>query len=145
MGATGGLRNALAAGDVTAQQLALFQTNLVAGLPSRSHNTFSVISGEDEAAWELAAASVIFGPLVPTMFPPLPSQQEAPVRFGLFSGGGSSVQVQEPGGLPHSFPFPTWWEELDEELGAPVDLWKDAGECARVFMGALLSHAQREP
>ena len=67
VGATGGLRGALDSGEVTAKQFALFQENLLAGLPSSSHNTFSVISGEDEATWELGAASVIFGPLVRTL------------------------------------------------------------------------------
>ena len=134
VGATGGLRNALDVGEITPKQLSLFQKNLLAGLPAHSKNTFAVISGEDEAAWELAAARVIFGPLVSTMFPSPSAQQQTPVQFGLFSGGGSSVQVQEPGGLPHSFPCPTWWKDLDEELGAPPDLWKDAGACMRVSM-----------
>lgn len=140
VGATGGLRGALDSGEVTAKQFALFQENLLAGLPSSSHNTFSVISGEDEATWELGAASVIFGPLVRTMFPS--TQQEAPVQFGLFSGGGSSVQVQAPGGAPHSFPCPTWWKELDEELGAPPNLWKEDADAWGKWEKSLLGRIQ---
>ena len=95
IGATGGLREALSDGRVSDKSLDAFRSFLLASLPSYSHNTFAVITGEDEAGWELAAAHIIYNPLVRQMFAVTGDQSVLPGQFGLFSGGGSSMQVQE--------------------------------------------------
>lgn len=141
VGATGGLRNQLDSGKVDAKSVTRFESLLVSHLEAsgkRMATRFFVITGEQEAAWELAAAHIMYGPLQAHMFPVAPPESRAAVgagtisfrgaaRFGLFSGGGSSMQIQANGGLPLSFPFSTWCSaEMDEALGAAHDAWKVA-------------------
>merc|ERR1712166_472948 len=119
VGATGGLREQLELGTVTNEDVEYLRAQLVNQIPQL---VLAVVSGEQEASWELSAAHAIYQPLAGTMFPSI----SQPVEFGLFSGGGSSMQVQESaGGAPHSFGFTTWCKAIDEGLGAPADAWKD--------------------
>jgi hypothetical protein len=122
VGATGGLREGLDKGTIQESSLIEFRSALLGGLPKNS--SLVVITGEEEAAWELAAANIIYGPSIETMFPNTTEQ------FGLFSGGGSSMQVQASSGVPYSWPFSTWCEEfgLDEEKGAATDAWLDGAK-----------------
>ena len=106
VGATGGLRNMLSDGHISMASVAEFERALLVGMQG-VHVKFEVVSGEQEADWELAAALLIYGPRQPIMFP------EGAAGFGLFSGGGSSVQVQASAGPPLSFAFSTWCEEVD--------------------------------
>lgn len=138
VGATGGLRNMLSDGRVAPAALREFETSLLDGLSGafggqKSVAKFGVISGEEEAAWELAAAELIYGDARNSMF------SDAKVGgFGLFSGGGSSMQVQQAAGAPRSFPFSTWCgPEMDEELGADIHAWKDADKWERWEAGLL--------
>ena len=138
VGATGGLRNMLSDGRVAPAALREFETSLLDGLSGafggqKSVAKFGVISGEEEAAWELAAAELIYGDERNSMF------SDAKVGgFGLFSGGGSSMQVQQAAGAPRSFPFSTWCgPEMDEELGADIHAWKDADKWERWEAGLL--------
>ncbi|KAK3247909.1 hypothetical protein CYMTET_42609 [Cymbomonas tetramitiformis] len=123
VGATGGLREALSAGNVDEDRLEIFRDFALRGLPAECRSTFTVIKGEEEAAWELAAAHIIYGANSEAMFPG--AQVGSTKKFGIFSGGGSSMQVQASWGPPFSFPFSTWWEEIDEEKGASADAWKN--------------------
>ena len=132
VGATGGLRNMLDDGRLKQTQVSEFKSLLLARLAqSGEHEAkFAVITGEQESTWELAAANLIYGHLRQSMFPRAPPRERD--RFGLFSGGGSSMQAQEARGAPLSFPFSTWCgPEMDEALGAAADAWKDADKWGR--------------
>ena len=138
VGATGGLRNMLHDGRVTTSQLLEYKALLLSGLrpSSRRVTKFEVISGEQEAAWELRAANIIFGPKVRQMFPG--ASKRARRGFGLFSGGGSSVQVQAGSGPPLSYPLSTWCgPEMDEALGATLDAWRQPETWARWELALL--------
>lgn len=49
---------------------------------------------------------------------------EGNLDFGLFSGGGQSMQVGLDG-VARSLPLSTWWEPLDEKKGATEEAWRD--------------------
>ena len=85
VGATGGLREQLELGTVTNEDVEYLRAQLVNQIPQL---VLAVVSGEQEASWELSAAHAIYQPLAGTMFPSI----SPPVEFGLFSGGGSSMQ-----------------------------------------------------
>ena len=143
IGATGGLRNMLGDGRLSQSSVSEFERVLVSLLQdsSRRSTRFAVITGEQEAAWELAAAHLIYGPQRQAMFPAPASEQERK-RFGLFSGGGSSMQMVSGSGVPLSFPFSTWCgPEMDEALGAANDAWKDPAIWAR-WQSSLVSKIQ---
>jgi hypothetical protein len=143
VGATGGLREGLAEGRVREGDVQTFREHLVDGLPSSSNSTFSVITGAEEAGWELAAAHTIYNPHVGSMFPSADGRPVSHGTFGLFSGGGSSMQVQEWDQPGLSFPFGTWCEEIDEAKGAAIDAWQDAAKWGR-WEASLLSRIARE-
>ena len=127
VGATGGLRNMVGDGQVTLASVREFEASLLSRL-ARSARTvkFSIITGEEEAAWELAAAHLIYSEARGAMFPGTEFRERGSGGFGIFSGGGSSMQVQEATGAPLSFPFSTWCgAEMDEALGADTSAWKD--------------------
>ena len=85
VGATGGLREQLQLGIVTNEDVEYLRAQLVNQIPQL---VLAVVSGEQEASWELSAAHAIYQPLAGIMFPSI----SPPVEFGLFSGGGSSMQ-----------------------------------------------------
>lgn len=121
VGATGGVREALADGRMTSQAVNEFSRAIegafIATIP---HVRVTVLTGEQEATWELGAARAIWGARGAIMFDDAPDA----ARFGLFSGGGQSMQIGMEG-VVRSFPFSTWSVHMDEKKGAHFEAWRD--------------------
>jgi len=121
VGATGGLRDAIEHQRVEANALSSFTHALERAFqPSHESVRFSCLSGEQEAIWELEAARTIWGSDAANMF----GDKANGETFGLFSGGGQSMQLGMDG-LLRSFPFSTWSDAMDEKAGAPAEAWTD--------------------
>lgn len=70
VGATGGVRSALDKGTITELQLEAFRTALTSAFGGRMRIVkFEVLTGAQEAAWELDAAQAIWGGKASSMFP----------------------------------------------------------------------------
>ena len=148
VGATGGVRSALANGSITDEVVASFRDALVSAFRGSIQVVkFEVLTGKQEAVWELEAAQAIWGGRASDMFP---SRSEgtliikedmscAPTQtnicgclaggnqqqIGLFSGGGQSMQLGQCGCEPLSFPFSTFPKSMEERQGASLDAWLD--------------------
>eukprot|EP00966_Prymnesium_polylepis_P098125 2272311-Prymnesium_polylepis.1 len=84
VGATGGVRAKQKAGEVTDKNLAGFEAALKAALKARHSLTqFVVLSGDQEAQYELAATRLIFSPTF---------EQAGKGKPFLLSGGGATCQ-----------------------------------------------------
>ena len=132
VGATGGLREALGSGTVQQATLDRFTAVLQARFASIDRVRFLCLSGEQEAAWELAAARCIYAESARAMFPS--ASPDAATQFGLFSGGGQSMQLAglaDAASGSQSWPFSTWCEAMDESKGASADAWKDVSVWAQ--------------
>lgn len=137
VGATGGLREALAKGACTVDAVDAFQSALEERFSaSIARVRFVCLTGEQEAAWELDAAHQIWTDSS-RMFPGGPSE------FGLFSGGGQSMQLGVAGHLPLSWPFSTWWDAMDEAKGASDEAWRQGTHWAD-WEDALLAQIRTE-
>lgn len=131
VGATGGLRDALATGSVERDALERFDAAMKARFAHIERVRTLCLSGAQEAAWELAAAREIWGREAVTMFPDAEANGQYH-GFGLFSGGGQSMQcsadqldgIAGEGGCL-SWPFSTWSAEMDDGQGAPQEAWRD--------------------
>jgi len=118
VGATGGLREALLSGTVPVGAVDDLRSALEGRFsPSLARVRLVCLTGEQEALWEACAARSIWRDGA-RMFP-----GGAAARFGLFSGGGQSMQVQVD--EPRSWPFSTWCDAMDEAQGASADAWRD--------------------
>ncbi len=133
VGATGGLREALADGSVDLATVDGFSRALrerfSASIPAVR---FACLTGEQEAKWELEAARTIWRPEAESMFPSsspddgaAPAASSAASSFGVFSGGGQSMQVGMEDGVLLSWPFSTWCDALDEKKGAAAEAWRE--------------------
>lgn len=70
IGATGGVRSALDKGTITEAQLEAFRAALTSAFDGRMRIVkFEVLTGAQEAAWELDAAQAIWGGKASSMFP----------------------------------------------------------------------------
>ena len=70
VGATGGVRSSLDKGTITEAQLEAFRTALASAFDGRMRVVkFEVLTGAQEAAWELDAAQAIWGGKASSMFP----------------------------------------------------------------------------
>merc|ERR1712166_1579379 len=87
VGATGGVRAAVASGKVTTSILTRFREALSSTFDSRFPTQFECISGEDEGKWELSAAQTIWGADTSAMF------GIDGAFVGLLSGGGTTMQI----------------------------------------------------
>ena len=147
IGATGGVRDAITSGALAASTIEAFTAMLEAAFAETCPRVkFVVLPGAQEAMWELSAARAIWGAQANIMFAPptgatssqtaasvaptrrLSRIQESQIEdasFGLFSGGGQSMQVGVHGSPPLSFPFSTWWPAIDEAKGASTEAWRD--------------------
>ena len=168
VGATGGVREAVETGQITPEQVVAFRSALVrafGGGVATHRVQFEVLSGEQEATWELEAAQIIWGGSSNSCFPS-PSSAAADseanqksesesdaagtstptpattTTIGLFSGGGQSVQLGRPGFAPLSWPFSTMRDELEEKKGALADAWLDPDKWDR-FEASLSSLVKR--
>lgn len=150
VGATGGLREALATGDVQMSALELLTTRLQSRFTHIERVRFLCLSGEQEAAWELAAARAIWGAGARDMFSAVDSAGEAlnprVASFGLFSGGGQSMQLA--GMVANleslSWPFSTWSDAMDERKGAAQEAWREAGGPWATWEAELLKNIAAE-
>ena len=115
VGATGGVRKAVAAGQVSNERLREFEAALVAALnPGQSSSgavEFRVLTGDDEAKYELAATQHIFAPFF---------EREGKGRVLFFSGGGQTCQ------FAHGQPAELC--SLDAPTAAAQDLMKRSKE-----------------
>jgi hypothetical protein len=128
-GATGGVREAIEKGTIGSKQVDDFRSvlNKEFGAMMRVIK-LEVLTGNQEAAWELEAAQIIWN--ASSMFPNLASYTES-LSIGLFSGGGQSMQLAQVGAAPLSFPFSTFPEELEERKGASPTAWLDPAAWGR--------------
>jgi hypothetical protein len=100
-----------------------------------------VVAGDQEGKWELVAGRAIWSSECERMFEF--AQPDCAASFGLFSGGGQSMQVVDDGAA-RSFPFSTWSEELDERKnGGEHEAWRDAAKWA-VWTSALQADVEAE-
>ena len=92
----GGLREALADGRVTEETLARFRSALSDTFATVPRLQLCLLTGEQEGSWEREAAHTVWGRDVSTMFPAgddAAGDADEVSAFGLFSGGGQSMQV----------------------------------------------------
>ena len=92
VGATGGCRDAMESGRVTAATVDALSRALQARLGDRMEVSFQCVHGDDEARWELDAAQEIWGGDAAAMF----GDAHASAPIGILSGGGQSMQVAAP-------------------------------------------------
>ena len=84
IGATGGVRKLRERGQLSDQQVADFEAALNEALPhARCHLAFHILTGDDEARYELTATQHIFAPFFAA---------EGKGRVQFFSGGGATCQ-----------------------------------------------------
>ena len=124
IGATGGMREALATGTVSRAAIGAVQQRLEASFGSTIGRVrFTCLSGEQEATWELRAAQELWGGQAERMFGAAPKASAR--ELGLLSGGGQSMQLGVPGQPPCSWPFSTWHAALNnDEPGS--DAWRQS-------------------
>jgi hypothetical protein len=123
IGATGGMRESIAQGKMGEAEVAVIRSGFEAAFTSEQMSVvrFEVLTGEQEARWEIDAAQIIWGgDAAKQMFPAAGADPEV----GLFSGGGKSMQLGQKGSAL-SFPFSTFPKELEERQGAAPDAWLD--------------------
>lgn len=141
VGATGGVRKAIESGRIESIQVEAFRGALSAAFSGDSGMRvvkFEVLTGSQEASWELDAAQTIWGRSFSKLFPVNTNAADAPQMkslssaaviertnrsIGLFSGGGQSMQLGRIGFDPLSFPFATFNLEFEEREGAASDAW----------------------
>ena len=92
LGATGGVREAIDTGKVTAKDVAAFRAALLEEFGPDRRVAFRLLPGEEEAALELSAARFVAGAVIPRLNPGL-ADPESAAQVGVFSAGGMSAQV----------------------------------------------------
>ena len=123
IGATGGVREVLSSGAVQREAFDQFAAAVQKHFGHLERVRVLCLSGEQEAIWELKAARHIWGPIAEAMFGVEPQPDSS---FGLFSGGGQSMQIAgiDASGGSLSWPFSTWCEAMDESRGVSPEAWK---------------------
>lgn len=142
VGATGGMREKIAQGQIGEAEVAIIRSGFERSFGSLRVVKFDVLTGEQEATWEYAAAQEIWSGAATVMFPDSETCESHVPSIGLFSGGGKSMQL----GLfdrAISFPFSTFPAELEERQGAAPDAWLDPIKWDR-FANALETKVNAE-
>ena len=141
IGGTGGMRSAVEEGRLSESAIESIRTMIVAAFDSDVQLVkFEVITGDQEAIWELHTAQIIWSRESAAMFPDdsCHNANATPADIGLFSGGGKSMQLAQRGSAM-SFPFSTFPKELEERSGAAPDAWLDSEKWATYFADPLVA------